>query len=346
MLEENKGLIVSYSAIDTYLSCSEKYRLERILKIVPEAINTSFMLGKAIDDASEVIFRPFMKGEKEFDRNEMLARFKERLTNTEYQTEMIYVPTCLLVKYSKADVQSELLEKEDLKVIQEHIDKSDLIIDNIQDFIDYYKDTKIKIEDEKAIYNFIAWHCLYRKGIMMLDRLKLWADENILEVVSIQRKIEIKNDTGDTLIGYLDLEAKLKSDGLVRTLDLKTATNPNKTYPDDKIATSMQLHIYAEATQKLVGYVILDKEIKKKAPKVRMRELYGEVTEEQLNGTFEKIDLAMKGIKEEKFEKNTSHCFAYGICAFYNLCTKKDTKGLINKKDGKKVIVDDLYKGK
>jgi hypothetical protein len=324
-----KGLMVSYSAIDTYLSCSEKYRLERILKIVPESINTAFMFGKSVDSASEVIFKPFMEGNPEFDRKEMLDRFKTSLTTIDYQGEDIHAPTCLKVKHSKADVQAELLEKEDLKIIQEFINKSDLEVTNISQFIDYYKDTKVKIEDETSIYNFIAWHCLYRKGILMLDRLKLWADENISEVKSIQHKIEVENDFGDKLIGYLDLEAVLKFDNKLRTLDLKTATQPKSQYPDDKIASSDQLTIYANFTQKQVGYVILDKEIKKKEPRVRIRELYGEISEEQLDSVFEKIDLAMEGIRAEKFEKNTNHCFKFGPCPFINLCNKGEMKGLV-----------------
>lgn len=332
---ECKGLRVSYSSIDTYLTCSEKYRLERIVKIIPEMINTAFVFGKSIDSASDVIFRPFMQDAKPYDRNEMLAVFKDTLTTIDYLGEMIHAPTCLKVKYSKADVQSELLEKEDLKVIQEFIDKSDLEITNIQQFIDYYKESKIKIDDETSIYNFIAWHCLYRKGIMMLDTLKKWADDNILEVVSIQRKIEIRNDNDDLLIGYIDLEARLKRDGILRTIDLKTASKPKTQYPEDKISKSMQLAIYSEVTQKEVGYVVIGKEIKKKAPRVIIHELMGEITEEQLDDTFEKIDLAMAGIRAEKFEKNLSACFLYGPCQFRDLCHGGKPKGLIDRATNK-----------
>lgn len=331
--EENecKGLRISYSAIDTYLSCSEKYRLERIVKIIPEMINTAFLFGKSIDNASDVIFKPFMKGAEPYNRNEMLAHFKESLTTIDYLGEQIHAPTCLKVKYSKADVQSELLEKEDLKVIQEYIDKSDLEVTNIRDFIDYYKDTKVKVDDETSIYNFIAWHCLYRKGIMMLDILRKWAEENVQEVISLQRKIEIRNDDDDLLIGYIDLEAILKRDGILRTIDLKTATRAKVQYPPDRISKSMQLAIYAEMSQKDVGYVVIDKEIKKKAPRVIIHELMGEITEEQLDETFEKIDLAMNGIKAKKFEKNLDACFKFGKCAMYEYCHKGCTKNLIDK---------------
>jgi hypothetical protein len=329
-IEQPTGLLVSYSGIDTYLSCSEKYRLERILKIVPEAINTAFFLGKAFDEASEVIFMPFMKGGLPFSRNEMLQRFKDRLTIIDYQGDDIYAPDCPKVKYSKTDVQFELLDKEDYPVIKKYIDESDLDISNIKDFVEYYKDTKIKTVDETTIYNFIAWHCLYRKGIMMLDVLKEWADNTILEVISIQKKIEIVNDFGDKLIGFLDLEAILKSDPTkIRTLDLKTASKPKTQYPDNKIENSMQLTIYGEATQLDVGYVIVGKDIKKKAPRVELRELYGTISEKQLDDVFEKIDLAMEGIRAEKFEKNLDACWRYGKCAFMDLCTKGSMQGLV-----------------
>lgn len=330
-MTEKKTMQVSYSAIDTYLSCSEKYRLERILKIIPDTINTAFMFGKSIDSASEVIFKPFMKDGPTFDREEMLKVFKEQLTNIDYQGEILYAPTHPKVKYSKADVQAELLEYDDNKAIREFVETTDLILDHIPKFIDYFKDTKIKIEDEVIVYNFIAWHCLYRKGILMLDALKKWADENVKEVISLQRKIEIINDNGDNLVGYIDLEAVLKSDNILRTIDLKTASQPKQQYPDHKISESMQLAIYAECSQPEVGYVILDKVIKKKAPRVAIRELRGTITEEQLDETFETIDKAMSGIRAGKFEKNTDSCFAYGKCSFYNLCHGGSMKGLVER---------------
>ncbi len=328
---ECKGLRVSYSAIDTYLTCSEKYRLERIVKIIPEMINTAFVFGKSVDSASDVIFKPFMKDALPYSRDEMINRFKDSLTTIDYLGEMIHAPTCLKVKYSKADVQSELLEKEDLEVIQQFIDKSDLEITNIQQFIDYYKDTKVKVNDETSIYNFIAWHCLFRKGIIMLDRLRLWAEENVQEVMSLQRKIEIRNDDDDLLIGYIDIELILKCDNKLRTIDLKTATGAKRQYPSDKIRNSMQLSIYAEASQKDVGFIVIDKEIKKKSPKVIIHVLLGEISEEQLNETFEKIDIAMIGIKNSKFEKNFNSCFKYGKCFLYEYCHHGITKGLLDK---------------
>lgn len=338
MSEENKGLTVSYSAIDTYLSCSEKYRLERILKIIPEAINTSLMFGKAIDDASEVIFRPFMKdADKEYSRDEMLLKFKTKLTTLDYQNKELYAPDNILIKYSKADVQPELLEKEDLEAIKKYINNTDLIIDNIPNFIEYYKDTKLKLDDETAIYNYIAWHCLYRKGIMMLDTLKKWADENIEEVISIQRKIEIKNDIGDILIGYLDLEAILKRDGIPRTIDLKTASKAKRQYPDDKIKESMQLAIYAQESQKEVMYLVIDKEVKKKEPRIFIHELLGTISEKQLDDTFDKIEFALNGIKAKKFEKNFDACFRFGKCFLYDYCRTGKGKGLIEKSTGKEL---------
>lgn len=332
MIEENKGIQVSYSAIDSYLSCSEKYRLERIVKIIPDSVNMAFCFGSATDAASEVIFKAYMKDAAPFNREEMINLFEDKLTNYEFQGEMLYIPTHAKIKYSKADVQPELLTKEDLADIEAYIlEESDLDVGKITDFIDYFKDTKIKLEEEIVIYNYIAWYCMLRKGILILDRLVQWAKDEIKEVVSIQRKIEIVNDEGDKLIGYLDLEAILKRDNKIRTIDLKTASNPKQQYPDDKISKSMQLTIYANETQKEVAYVILGKTIKKKAPRVDIRELYGTISEQQLDETFEKIDVAMNGIKNGIYTKNTNHCFAWGACQYMSLCFKGEMRGLVEK---------------
>lgn len=41
---KKKGINLSYSAVDSYLSCSEKFRLERIEKLMPEVV--TMVLGE------------------------------------------------------------------------------------------------------------------------------------------------------------------------------------------------------------------------------------------------------------------------------------------------------------
>ena len=331
---KKKGINLSYSAVDSYLSCSEKFRLERIEKLMPEVTGMALIFGKAIDEASEIIFRDKMKTDQylKFDRKVMMSLLKYRLTNVEYQGKTIYGVTSTKIKYSKADVQPELLLPSDIISIRNYLDTKGLEVENIYQYIEYFKDKKSPDDEEIELYNYIAHHALFRKGELMLDVLKEWADNNLIEVKSFQRFFQIENDEGDVLRGLIDLEAILKSaPNKVITIDLKTATNAVKQYPDDIISRSKQLAIYSEFSTSDVGYLILDKEIKKREPRVRLREVYGVANDELKDEVFDRIDEALMGIKAGKFEKNLDNCFAFGKCFAYDLCRNGSKTGIVKK---------------
>lgn len=330
-MEKKKGINLSYSAVDSYLSCSEKFRLERIEKLMPEVTGMALTFGKAIDEASEIIFRDKMKTDQylKFDREVMLGVLKYRLLNIEYQGRIEYGLTHTKIKYSKADVQPELLLPSDLLSIRNYLESKGLEVENIYQYIEYFKDKKSPDEEEIELYNYIAHYALFRKGELMLDVLKEWADNNLIEVKSFQRFFQIENDEGDVLRGLIDLEAILKSDpNKVITIDLKTATNAVKQYPDDIISRSKQLAIYSEFSTSDVGYLVLDKEIKKREPRVRLREVYGVANDELKDEVFDRIDEALMGIKAGKFEKNLDNCWNFGGCSFRGLCHYGSMKGL------------------
>jgi len=93
----------------------------------------------------------------------------------------------------------------------------------------------------------------------------------------------------------------------------------------------MQLHIYSQEAYPQVGYVILDKMIRKREPRARVREVYGEVTEEMLDSTFDTIDEVLHNIMDKEFPKNMNSCYRYGKCGFYDLCHNGNRKGLVKK---------------
>jgi hypothetical protein len=121
-------------------------------------------------------------------------------------------------------------------------------------------------------------------------------------------------------------------DGIRYTLDLKTAANAVAAYPNDCIETAKQLHIYSQESNINCGYVVIDKSIRKKEPKVRIRTVLGEITEEMLDNTFNIIDDVMVGIQKEEFPMNKDSCWSYGICSFYHLCHKGSMVGLEKRK--------------
>lgn len=327
------GIKVSYSAVESYLTCSEKFRLERIEKIIPEEIRTPLMFGKACDSASELIFKDKIKGENylAYDEANMLKILKDNLVNIDYQGDQINAIYSTKVKYSKADVQPELLLEEDIKLIREFIDSKNIELENIYQYIEWFKNQKKHKQDEIEVYNYIAHHALYRKGELLLKALKQWVDDNIEEVISIQRYFKIENEEGDVLSGLIDLEAILKRDpNKVYTLDLKTSTGAKSAYPDGCVEESKQLAIYSEFSNPDCGYVVLDKAIKVRNPRVKIHEVYGVVDESIRDEVFEMVDKALVGIKANIFEKNFDACISkHGKCSFYEYCRSGDRKGLV-----------------
>lgn len=322
-----KTLWLSYSAIDDYKTCPMLYKIKRVDKMYSEKLSTPLFFGGALDDASELIFKSLMKNGKEYDRTLAIERFIEGITNVEYLGETIHVPTTDKVKFSNADLQVELLTLTDLQDVKEYADSFGLEITPAK-FVKYVQSMKKSVsKDELLIYNRIGYHCMKQKGIMMLDVLHKWSIDNIKEVHGVQTKFEIFNEVGDKFILILDLDATMK-DGVRRTLDLKTASNAVNQYPDGCIDTSMQLHGYSQETNPDVGYVILDKNIRKKEPRVRLREIYGRVTDEMLDETFDTIEEVTELIRSEEFPKNRDSCFKYGKCQYYDLCHNGDSKGL------------------
>ena len=143
--------------------------------------------------------------------------------------------------------------------------------------------------------------------------------------------------------------------------DIKTSSNPKQYYyskvkkdelveindhtllytglENNAASESLQLGIYSqEVKNPNVGYVVIDKTIRKRTPRVRLTEIKGTITENHLDNIFNEIDETLHNIKEEKFEKkkDISDCFGFGKCEFYNLCHGGSFTGLEKKVERKK----------
>lgn len=318
---------LSYSAVSTYLSCGEKYRLERIEKIPMELANSPLWFGSSIDRASEVIFSDKINDlaqYQEYDRNKMLDVFVHALTYINFNDKMIDTRFNDKVRYSKNDLDIRLLDKEDINNIiirSKELGFEELTRDDLAEFVEFCQGVKSGLDlEDQLLYNYIGHHCLLRKGILLLDALKDWSDKKLKEVISIQRYFRIVDHEGNAYSGLLDLEAILNDDDRRWVLDLKTASNAKAQYPDNIIDSSMQLAGYAEVSSKNAGYIVLDKNIRVREPRVHLREVYGEVSEELIEKTFDKIEFVLENVKAGIFEKNPDSCFQWGKCQHYTRC--------------------------
>jgi hypothetical protein len=239
------------------------------------------------------------------------------------------------VRFTAGDIDTSLFEE---SIVNDFLKANDLEMDNIDDFLEYCKQqrkAKKALEtSEQRIFNFIAYTSVKAKGLLMLATVKVWIDENIKEVHSVQKKIEITNEHGDKFIGYLDFVATL-SDGRKVLIDLKTSANIKAYYPEDSAEKSRQLGIYSQQEQlPEVAYLVVRKKILKRDPRVQLAFIEGTITEEHLDDIFDEIEEVTIEIKEnlplgkEAFEKNEDSCMMYGGCKMWNLCKKGSMKGM------------------
>jgi hypothetical protein len=329
----SKPIYLSNSGINTYLDCGEKYRLHYLELIRMNYTKSSFTFGSAVDGAVEVMLQNF-RGD---DYESPMDTFISILTNYDINGKTYTLPKTSYCRYAKSDVQVELLDEKQLAEITEYMEDElefDMTEYSVADFWKYYDEaTKRKADLTKQdflAFAFIAWNCLISKGRMILPRLQDWVDENVVEVHSTQHEIRIENEHGDILRGYLDFVLTLKN-GKKTLIDLKTSGNPKGDYPEGCVETSQQLHIYfQEVDAEEAGYLVAGKKIlKKKEPRVTIREVYGKISDEELDKTFDKVEKVLYDIKEEKFEKNLEGCWAYGGCQYREYCKKGSMKGLV-----------------
>lgn len=183
-------------------------------------------------------------------------------------------------------------------------------------------DTGLFDKDEEIT----PWESLKRKGLMMLDGYNEQIMPEIKEVLQVQKYVKVENRSGDRIIGYIDLVAKM-SDGKTYIIDNKTSS---VTY-DENILNTMdcgQLASYSYSGAKMgiehdgVGYIVLDKKIRKTTktgPRVRTQIILGKPPKEIVNKTLADYNDVLYNIKMGMFQSNSPNCDTYfGKCP----CTK------------------------
>lgn len=350
-------LFLSNSQINTYTDCPRKWHLDKQQRLRPNWKGSALLFGSALDSAVESYLL----------KNKLDPRgvFNASLAVFEVNGEEKKLPTDLLdVRFFAGDVDPSLLDQEFMdQICVDNLGIETMEISVFLDFCKQQRKTKTALSKvEQKLFNWLAYASLKIKGLMLLEELLKWIDENVLEVHEVQKKIQIENEDGDTFIGFLDFIVTI-GDAQCRgcqgtgyswddaenrervcdrcpphrkvLIDLKTSSNPKAYYPEDAAETSVQLGIYAqEEGIEDVAYLVGDKKIRKREPRVRLHFIEGKITEEHLDEVFEMIEEATLEIKEnlklgeEGFPKNLDSCANFGGCQYFNYCKKGDMKGL------------------
>jgi hypothetical protein len=357
-----KPINLSNSQVSTYLDCQQKWYLDKVARIRPTYLGSALFFGVLLDNTIEHIL---LKQEGSYKDT-----FYKCLNNFEVNGVKKTMPDDLLdIRFFAGDVDADLVDQ---KHVNDACDRLKIDLIHKKDFLDFCKQqrkNKKKLDDiEQYLFNYMAWVSLEQKGLMLVEKFKEWIEENVAEVHSVQKKIEIENGSGDKFIGFLDFVVTLKTDcgtcggdGIIDYIpnvhemggdypefidcpdcnpkkvlvDLKTSSNPTQYYPADSAAKSMQLGIYSQE-EKIpdVAYLVGDKKIRKREPRVRLKFVEGVITEEWLDEVFEVIEGVTEEIKEKlpegksAFEKNKDSCMNFGGCQYRGLCEKNSMKGL------------------
>jgi len=324
-------LRLSNSQINTYTDCNFKWYLDKVKKLRPNWKGSALIFGSALDNAVEHIL--LKKEGSPYDTFiDTLSKFDVNGTPKELPRDI------LDVRFFAGDIDINIITTSQMDIIGAYCDSIGIDMPEVDEFLLFCKQQRKNktalSKPEQKLFNFLAYQTMLTKGAMLLEKLSEWIDENVVEVHSVQKKISIENENGDSFIGFLDFIVTMKN-GKKVLIDLKTSSNPSSYYPQQSASESIQLGIYSqEECVPDVAYLVADKKIRVREPKVRLSFIEGIITEEHLDNIFGKIEKYTTEIKEkleigeEAFSKNLDSCVNFGGCEFFNYCKKGDIKGL------------------
>jgi hypothetical protein len=354
---------LSYSQIRLYSECGQKYAYYYRERLRERTKSGALLFGSAFDKAIESVH-------KNRDANEFQV-FDEVFTNQEINGRVTYLPDCTLVVYAASDFDADLLKEEDLtflnakakELLPELYAELGGDIREIATKCATYKKQRAfrkMREEEVKFHNLANWFSLRRKGHLMLHAHRKEVLPMISKVHGTQVKVELANDTGDTLIGYVDLVCELYSVPEKVIIDYKTSSIE---YEADSVATSPQLTIYSHALDiKKCGYFVFRKGILKNKVKKcikcgfdgsggRSKTCNNEVDGDRCHGAWvetidPKVDIQIivaeiparteeiilqnvneinKAISQGIFIRNLGSCHgAFGACPYLSLCFRNE----------------------
>jgi hypothetical protein len=354
-------LKLSHSAVSRYQTCPKSYKYHYIDKLRPKFTSSALLFGSALDHAINALLKDEGKDPKEvFDYNWRFAFINK---NKEY------LPKCRKVVYSQKEFDGELLLQEDLIELNQLCNpiaplEHYKVLSNKRSAIGF----NLLTAEEKEFYNFANWLCLRRKGHVMINSYKKEIHHLIKRVISVQEYIEIENEVGDKVIGYVDLVAELQ-DGRVVIFDLKTSSID---YEEDAVLTSPQLTLYVfcigeKYNTRKAGYIVLKKQIKKNKikicsscsfdgtgsrhktcnneiagkrcgadwnetirPTADVQLIVDEVPQQAEDLVMENFNFIRHGIQHNMFHRNLNSCMqAWGPCPYRDLCWKNIKTDLV-----------------
>lgn len=353
---------ISYSALNTYKSCPEKYHNQKMFR--PPLNSSALPFGSAVESGVDAL----LKGAP---LAQALGVFKDEWTtrpSNKWQAEQPVFDSTDIFYYA-SDFDKHLLTKTDVKLMYSWI-REIYEVKEGPGWDDIVKDVQERIKEDKPVdpkdrkfYHRVLWLCSRRRGMLLVKAFRDDLLPQISELIHIQKGFTIENEEEDKVNGYIDYIVKLKGKKEPVILDLKTS---GKLYDTHSIVSSDQLRIYAAAMKiNTIGYMVLFKKIswdiaatcvscghqrenarlkncakcydKKKnpegkylnevkTPKVTTQLLTRELTNDEVTDVLNDCSEIITAIQNNIKWKNPDSCFNFNAkCEFYDVCWNNKT---------------------
>lgn len=263
------GFRTSYSQNNTYIDCSQHWYLKYKEGWEGELEGSSLYFGSAID----VAVGDMLEGKQGW-----LQKFYDRWHTQYMNNQPKQVFDNDKITFTHKDFDPDVLEPQDFPVLEQWAKELNLIVQTAtptnDDLVALFRKASkdkanpyVKLTDEQFKYfNRCSWLSLKRKGKILLNAFKDQFMPKVKKVIAVQKRSKIQDtNTGDEIIGYIDMILEIDGYDKPIIFDLKTSSFP---YDQHKIEVSPQLTMYSamEAhnhNTDLVGYVVLNKNIPK-----------------------------------------------------------------------------------
>lgn len=267
---------LSHSAMNKFQTCAKSYQYRYIDRIVPVAKSSALFFGVAIDEALNHLLKYKDSPETILEAQEVFARAWEQQKDNE--GNIVDLPMNPQILYSKYDYDSDMMEKSDWRELFQLDDKAFETRGLVEEALKKNTPWGEIPEKQRIVYNFMSWLSLKRKAILLLDAYHKQLLPNIKEIVAIQMELNLTDDAGNSINGFIDLVAKLQ-DGTIAVLDNKTSSME---YEADSVKKSTQLALYQNILNSYCddpahpwkhritkcGYLVMSKKINKEKTKI------------------------------------------------------------------------------
>lgn len=366
----SKNNRLSHSAVSKYLMCPKSYDYHYNQRIRTNVTSAALLFGSALDAAVSAILTESKESPE--------ALFVRAFTNSKINDIETYLPTCPDLVYAAADFDADLLTQEDYDYVDTQALEGKVAPRTIN-WVETHGEIKKKkstnglqslTANERLVFNLMNWLSLKHKGFLMLDAYRAKVMPKIERVHSTQEYVSLDNESGDKIVGYVDLVADIKGHGTV-ILDNKTSS---MRYEDDSVITSPQLSLYTHILEdkyktRKAGYIVLNKQIMKNRvkicksceydgsdsraktcdkviddkrchgvwtetikPEVYVQIIISEIPKQTENIIVQNYDTVNEAIKSENYPRNFNSCANTfgGPCAYVSLCFRGSMTGLVD----------------